>query len=148
MGGDSRCAGTLELSHQGDWRPVGLPVLTLKDASVVCKDLDCGSVVSVREKWESLGRSVWRIRPDCVQSGSALRDCATSSSSFSILDLTCSGKSLYDIIYDIINDSIGPGSIRTPSLAATAAAAPTLLQPHHSDICPLMFTSLIYKEPR
>ncbi|XP_059213823.1 scavenger receptor cysteine-rich type 1 protein M130-like [Centropristis striata] len=33
---------------------------------------------------------MWRIRSDCVQSGSALRECVTSSYSSSFLDLTCS----------------------------------------------------------
>ncbi|XP_074482530.1 scavenger receptor cysteine-rich type 1 protein M130-like [Sebastes fasciatus] len=92
VGGDSRCAGTLELKHQGDWRPVSddYSDWTLKEAAAVCRDLDCGSAVSVEERKESSDRSVWRIRSDCVQSGSALRECATSGSSNSILNLTCS----------------------------------------------------------
>ncbi|XP_078017999.1 scavenger receptor cysteine-rich type 1 protein M130-like [Epinephelus lanceolatus] len=91
VGGDSHCAGTLEVK-QGDWRPVTGYYFdwTLKTAGVVCRDLDCGSAVSVGERKESSDRPVWRIRSDCVHSGSALRECATSSSSFSILNLTCS----------------------------------------------------------
>lgn len=107
MGGDSRCAGTLELKHQGDWRPVDdlYSDWTLKKAAAACKELDCGSAVSVEEREESSERSVWGIRSDCVQSGSALRECATSGSSNSIMNLTCSGKPISDIIYDIIYDS-------------------------------------------
>ncbi|XP_054470214.1 scavenger receptor cysteine-rich type 1 protein M130-like [Anoplopoma fimbria] len=90
VGGDSRCAGTLEVKHQGDWRPVYGSDWTLKEASVACRDLDCGSAVSVGERKESSQRSVWRIYSDCVHSGSALRECSTSGSSSSILDLTCS----------------------------------------------------------
>ncbi|XP_074482520.1 CD5 antigen-like [Sebastes fasciatus] len=105
VGGDSRCAGTLEVKHQGDWRPVRGYVWTLKEAAAACRDLDCGSAVSVEEREESSERSVWRIRSDCVQSGSALRECATSGSSNSIMNLTCSGKPISDIIYDIIYDS-------------------------------------------
>ncbi|XP_074492798.1 scavenger receptor cysteine-rich type 1 protein M130-like [Sebastes fasciatus] len=90
VGGDSRCAGTLEMKYQGDWRPVEGSDWTLKEAAAACTQLDCGSAVSVEWSEESSWRSVWRIRADCVQSGSALRDCATSDSSNSILDLTCS----------------------------------------------------------
>ncbi|XP_074517845.1 scavenger receptor cysteine-rich type 1 protein M130-like [Sebastes fasciatus] len=90
VGGDSRCAGTLEVKHQGDWRPVRDDNWTLKEAAFACKELDCGSAVSVEQRKESSARSVWKIRFECVRSGSALRECATSGSSSSILDLTCS----------------------------------------------------------
>ncbi|XP_051237122.1 scavenger receptor cysteine-rich type 1 protein M130-like [Dicentrarchus labrax] len=90
VGGDSRCAGTLELKHNGDWRPVDGFGWTLKEANVVCRNLDCGSAVSVVKRKESSGRPVWWIDSDCVQSGSSLRDCATSVSSLYILNLTCS----------------------------------------------------------
>ncbi|XP_051237320.1 scavenger receptor cysteine-rich type 1 protein M160-like [Dicentrarchus labrax] len=90
VGGDSRCAGTLELKHDGDWRPVRGFGWTLKEANVVCRNLDCGSAVSVGEREESSVRPVWLIYSNCVQSGSSLRDCATSRSSFYILNLTCS----------------------------------------------------------
>ncbi|XP_054464092.1 scavenger receptor cysteine-rich type 1 protein M130-like [Anoplopoma fimbria] len=55
VGGDSRCAGTLEVKHQGDWRPVYDPYWNLKAASVACRELDCGSAVSVGERKESSG---------------------------------------------------------------------------------------------
>ncbi|XP_059181109.1 uncharacterized protein LOC131959903 [Centropristis striata] len=94
VGGDSRCAGTLELKHEGEWIPVDeyFSIWTLKTAAAACRVLDCGSAVSVKRREESSVRSVWRISSDCVQSGSALRDCASSSSYFSrfILDLVCS----------------------------------------------------------
>ncbi|XP_059184715.1 antigen WC1.1-like [Centropristis striata] len=93
VGGDSRCAGKLELKHEGEWRPVGggrYSDWTLKIAAAACRDLDCGSAVSVERRKESSVRSVWLISSYCVQSGSALRDCASSDSSRSILDLTCS----------------------------------------------------------
>ncbi|XP_038586915.1 uncharacterized protein LOC119912015 [Micropterus salmoides] len=59
-------------------------------AAVVCRDLDCGSAVSVGQREESSDRPVWWIWSDCVQSGSALKECASSDSSSFILDLTCS----------------------------------------------------------
>ncbi|KAJ4919834.1 hypothetical protein JOQ06_013892 [Pogonophryne albipinna] len=92
VGGESRCAGTLEVKHQGEWRPVGglSSLRTLKTAGVLCRDLGCGSAVSVGEGEESSKRSVWWIRSECVQSGSSLRECTVSYSSNDILTLTCS----------------------------------------------------------
>ncbi|XP_033973091.1 scavenger receptor cysteine-rich type 1 protein M130-like [Trematomus bernacchii] len=94
VGGESRCAGDLEVEHLGEWRPVGgsLSLRTLKEAGVACRELDCGSAVSVGEREESSERPVWRISSLCVQSGSALRECAVSRSSNYFLTLTCSDK--------------------------------------------------------
>ncbi|XP_070762197.1 scavenger receptor cysteine-rich type 1 protein M130-like [Enoplosus armatus] len=89
VGGSSRCAGTLEVKL-GDWRPVAGFDWTLKEAAVLCRDLDCGSAVSTRQREESSDRPVWRVTYECIQSGSALRDCVTSDSSFHILEITCS----------------------------------------------------------
>ncbi|XP_045923573.1 CD5 antigen-like [Micropterus dolomieu] len=93
VGGAGRCAGTLEVKHQGGWRPgtYSYPYWTLKTTAIVCRELDCGSAVSVGEREESLDRPMWWIRPDCVQSGSALWECISSDSSSSILNLSCSG---------------------------------------------------------
>ncbi|XP_053197593.1 scavenger receptor cysteine-rich type 1 protein M160-like [Scomber japonicus] len=89
VGGASRCAGTLEVK-QGEWRPLRDSDLTLKEADVICRYLDCGSAVSTRSRNEDSDRSVWRVRFNCLQSGSALRDCVSSRSSSSIVEITCS----------------------------------------------------------
>uniref|UniRef100_A0A8P4KNB2 SRCR domain-containing protein n=2 Tax=Dicentrarchus labrax TaxID=13489 RepID=A0A8P4KNB2_DICLA len=94
VGGDSRCAGTLELK-QGDWRPVEGRGWTLKEATVACRELDCGSAVSVGEREESSYRPVLGIEPDCVHSGSALRECVRPWSSSTILNVTCSDPLLH-----------------------------------------------------
>ncbi|KAI9532428.1 hypothetical protein NQZ68_031951 [Dissostichus eleginoides] len=95
VGGESRCAGILEVKHQGEWRPVEyLSPWTLKAAAVACRVLDCGSAVSVVRRYESSERSMWEISSDCVESGSALRECASSVSSSFFLSLTCSEKLL------------------------------------------------------
>ncbi|XP_037652415.1 antigen WC1.1-like [Sebastes umbrosus] len=99
VGGDSRCAGAMELKRQGDWRPVRNYYWTLKEAAVACRQLDCGSAVSVEEREESSSRYVWRISSDCAQSGSALWECAIPDYSNSILNLNCSGRPISDIIY-------------------------------------------------
>ncbi|KAM9318600.1 scavenger receptor cysteine-rich type 1 protein M130-like [Pholidichthys leucotaenia] len=99
--GESRCAATVEL-EQGEWRPVSAEGWTLKKAAVLCERLDCGSAVSVEARIEPSIHSLWNIDDACVQSGSSLRDCVSSIHSDESLSLTCSGKSISDIIYDII----------------------------------------------
>uniref|UniRef100_A0A3Q3LAF1 SRCR domain-containing protein n=1 Tax=Mastacembelus armatus TaxID=205130 RepID=A0A3Q3LAF1_9TELE len=89
VGGYSRCAGTLEVK-QGDWRPVDGNYWTLKTAAIACRELDCGSAVSVGWRQESSNRYVWSITSDCAQSGSALRGCVRSEESSSFINLTCS----------------------------------------------------------
>ncbi|XP_059187494.1 CD5 antigen-like [Centropristis striata] len=92
VGGSSRCAGTLEVKSQNEWRPLedwnyGL---TLKDAALFCRELDCGSAVSVGWRKESSKKPVWQMPPECFRSGSALRECVISESSPYILEITCS----------------------------------------------------------
>ncbi|XP_042372445.1 CD5 antigen-like, partial [Plectropomus leopardus] len=89
VGGSGRCAGALEV-RRGHWRPVDGSDWTLKEAAVVCRDLDCGSAVSTAVRNESVRKSAWKIRPDCIQAGYTPRKCATSGSSSSILEITCS----------------------------------------------------------
>ncbi|XP_041826611.1 scavenger receptor cysteine-rich type 1 protein M130-like [Melanotaenia boesemani] len=102
VGGASRCSGTLEMKL-GEWTPVDVDGWTLKTAAFICKLLDCGSAVSVGETKETSNRFVWRIKSDCVQSGSPLRECALSYIfTSSILNLTCSDKPVSDITSDII----------------------------------------------
>ncbi|XP_036937295.1 scavenger receptor cysteine-rich type 1 protein M160-like isoform X3 [Acanthopagrus latus] len=93
VGGSSRCAGALEVK-QGDWRPVYDSNWTLTSAAVVCRELHCGSVVSTGLRNDSTLRSTWEIRPDCVQSGSALRECVTPMWSSFFLEVTCSGPTV------------------------------------------------------
>ncbi|XP_033986674.1 scavenger receptor cysteine-rich type 1 protein M130-like [Trematomus bernacchii] len=95
VGGESRCAGDLEVEHQGEWRPVhAFPSWTLKEAKVLCRDLDCGSAIYVAQRVVSSERPVWWIISGCAQSAAALRECAYSTSSSLFLTLTCSGKRL------------------------------------------------------
>ncbi|XP_059203531.1 scavenger receptor cysteine-rich type 1 protein M130-like [Centropristis striata] len=89
VGEDSPCAGILEVKHNGDWRPVHFSNWTMKEAAAACRELDCGSAVSVGERAELSQFDTWLINSECVQSGS-LRECATSDLSSSSVNLTCS----------------------------------------------------------
>uniref|UniRef100_A0A3P8NQ53 SRCR domain-containing protein n=1 Tax=Astatotilapia calliptera TaxID=8154 RepID=A0A3P8NQ53_ASTCA len=88
--GASRCAGTLEFNHQGNWRPVSGFGWTLKKAAAFCQHLGCGSVVFVGQRVNSLLGDNVNINPDCVHSGPALKECATLGFSIYNLDLKCS----------------------------------------------------------
>ncbi|XP_078119000.1 uncharacterized protein LOC144525810 [Sander vitreus] len=89
VGGDSRCAGIVELKHL-DWRPVINYDITPETAAATCTELDCGSAVSVDGKEESSYRAMWRVSSDCVQSETLLRDCVTPWHFHIALNLTCS----------------------------------------------------------
>ncbi|KAM9317657.1 scavenger receptor cysteine-rich type 1 protein M160-like isoform 2-T2 [Pholidichthys leucotaenia] len=88
VGGDSRCAGTLEMKL-AEWRPVFSSDWMLKEAAVFCEHLDCGSAVSIGQREGRFSERSWRIIPDCIHSGSSLRECTESSEYKSFLTLTC-----------------------------------------------------------
>ncbi|XP_032396243.1 CD5 antigen-like [Etheostoma spectabile] len=75
MGGSSRCSGVLEVKRQGKWREVDDGDWDLKLADVVCRHLDCGSVVRASSKRRSKPSS--RITPSCLESGPRLKKCLT-----------------------------------------------------------------------
>ncbi|XP_032396137.1 scavenger receptor cysteine-rich type 1 protein M130-like [Etheostoma spectabile] len=75
MGGSSRCSGVLEVKSQGEWTEVEDWDWDLKLADVVCRHLDCGSVVRASSKRRSDPFS--RITPSCPESGPRLKKCLT-----------------------------------------------------------------------
>ncbi|XP_061589487.1 antigen WC1.1-like isoform X2 [Cololabis saira] len=92
VGGASRCAGTLEMKHLGDWKLVYGSEWTLKEAAVICEHLDCGSAVYIGERKMSSHFSVWDVRGDCIHyDDNDLRDCPEPDDSNIILNITCSG---------------------------------------------------------
>ncbi|XP_064871818.1 scavenger receptor cysteine-rich type 1 protein M130-like [Oncorhynchus nerka] len=71
VGGGSRCAGGVEGYDQGEWRTVGASDWNQGDvAAVVCRQLGCGSTVSVL-----LGNTTRGFRVICSGSESSLREC-------------------------------------------------------------------------
>uniref|UniRef100_A0A3Q4GFM2 SRCR domain-containing protein n=2 Tax=Neolamprologus brichardi TaxID=32507 RepID=A0A3Q4GFM2_NEOBR len=97
VGQASRCAGMLEVKV-GKWRRIDYFDWDLKEAHVVCEHLGCGSAFSIQWKNEPSEISVLKIEPDCVHSGSALRECAKSSSSSLTLNVTCKDLLVQPII--------------------------------------------------
>ncbi|XP_015232543.1 PREDICTED: scavenger receptor cysteine-rich type 1 protein M130-like, partial [Cyprinodon variegatus] len=89
VGGASRCEGLLEVKL-GTWRPVNASNWTMKEAALACRELDCGSVVSMGTRNNTSVKLFWEINLNLFKSGSSLRESASSSSKFySILELVC-----------------------------------------------------------
>uniref|UniRef100_A0A668AIX5 SRCR domain-containing protein n=1 Tax=Myripristis murdjan TaxID=586833 RepID=A0A668AIX5_9TELE len=91
-GGASRCAGRLELKHLGEWKLVGESVseLNLKAAAAVCRELDCGSVVSAVNRHHSSYSTEWMFNSSCFQSGYTVRECVSLGFPVYYLEITCS----------------------------------------------------------
>ncbi|XP_051805676.1 scavenger receptor cysteine-rich type 1 protein M130-like [Acanthochromis polyacanthus] len=91
-GGASRCAGRLEMKHDGVWRAMKIqnPDWNLNLAAVICGRLDCGPAVSAVNRPEYSQEDAWWISPYCPLS--ALKQCLTVNHSqiSDSLEVTCS----------------------------------------------------------
>ena len=98
VGGTSHCTGKLEMKYQGEWRPVVQRGISWnqKTSAVVCKQLDCGSSVSVEMIHGSRHKDVWDIDYLCVGSESSLSECGKLKDTGSTVrvDVKCSGNSI------------------------------------------------------
>nr|XP_046195292.1 deleted in malignant brain tumors 1 protein-like [Oncorhynchus gorbuscha] len=86
VGGGSRCAGGVEWYDQGEWRTVGADDRDQENvAVVVCRQLGCGSTVSVPP-----GNTTREFRVSCSGSESSLRECRRSYGLLPGLTVICS----------------------------------------------------------
>ncbi|KAG9259734.1 scavenger receptor cysteine-rich type 1 protein M130-like [Astyanax mexicanus] len=95
VGGDSRCAGTVEMFHSGEWRELNGEAWFRREAAVVCRQLDCGSAVVANVKRPLSSEPGWSVATDCGGSEPALRECATfvHLQTEVLAAVTCSGTS-------------------------------------------------------
>nr|XP_046192717.1 LOW QUALITY PROTEIN: scavenger receptor cysteine-rich type 1 protein M130-like [Oncorhynchus gorbuscha] len=86
VGGGSRCAGGVEWYDQGEWRTVGAGLWDQENvAAVVCRQMGCGSTVSVLPGDTTRGIGVY-----CSGSESSLRECRRSYDLHPGLTVICS----------------------------------------------------------
>ncbi|XP_036439730.1 scavenger receptor cysteine-rich type 1 protein M130-like [Colossoma macropomum] len=74
--GSGRCAGTVEMFHSGRWRSVRTEMWSLRDAAVVCRQLDCGSAVAAAQTEVLTSDTEWSVLTACEGSEPALRECS------------------------------------------------------------------------
>uniref|UniRef100_A0A8C7HMC7 SRCR domain-containing protein n=1 Tax=Oncorhynchus kisutch TaxID=8019 RepID=A0A8C7HMC7_ONCKI len=88
VGGDSRCAGGVERYNKGEWRIVGAADWDQRDvAAVVCRQMGCGSTVSVLP-----GNTTRGFGFICSGSESSLRGCRRMYDLRPGLTVICSGN--------------------------------------------------------
>uniref|UniRef100_A0A8C1PA66 SRCR domain-containing protein n=1 Tax=Cyprinus carpio TaxID=7962 RepID=A0A8C1PA66_CYPCA len=79
VGGHSRCSGTVEVLHRGQWGTVCDEEWDLADAAVVCRELDCGEPVDALSNAHFGAGSgpVWMTFVLCTGSESTLKNCGS-----------------------------------------------------------------------
>ncbi|XP_037388587.1 scavenger receptor cysteine-rich type 1 protein M130-like isoform X2 [Pygocentrus nattereri] len=74
--GSGHCAGTVEMFHSGKWSRVRTEMWSLRDAAVVCRQLDCGSAVAAEQTEVLTNDTEWSVLTACEGSEPALRECS------------------------------------------------------------------------
>ncbi|XP_042592194.1 scavenger receptor cysteine-rich type 1 protein M130-like, partial [Cyprinus carpio] len=79
VNGDSRCAGRVEVLHEGQWGTVCDYKWDMTDAAVVCRELSCGEAAEA-PKYSYFGPGsgkIWMDEVECKGSESTLKDCGS-----------------------------------------------------------------------
>nr|XP_055046309.1 scavenger receptor cysteine-rich type 1 protein M130-like [Misgurnus anguillicaudatus] len=77
VGGGSRCSGRVEVLHDGEWGTVSDDSWDLRDAAVVCRELDCGEAVDapINAQFGEGKGPIWINNVQCTGQESDLRHC-------------------------------------------------------------------------
>ncbi|XP_055362527.1 scavenger receptor cysteine-rich type 1 protein M130-like isoform X1 [Betta splendens] len=75
--GPSRCSGTVEVSHNGSWGTVCDDHWSLHSAAVVCREVDCGSVLEAKmDAFFGEGKEmIWLDDVQCMGDESSILKC-------------------------------------------------------------------------
>uniref|UniRef100_A0AAY5EH07 SRCR domain-containing protein n=1 Tax=Electrophorus electricus TaxID=8005 RepID=A0AAY5EH07_ELEEL len=78
--GGSRCAGRVEVLHEGQWGTVCSFLWDMPDAAVVCRELDCGKAVDVlgNAHFGPGSGPIWMDEVTCSGSESTLKNCRSA----------------------------------------------------------------------
>ncbi|XP_064859482.1 CD5 antigen-like [Oncorhynchus nerka] len=139
VGGGSRCAGRVEWYYQGEWRTVG-SFGGRYTSAVVCRQLGCGSTVSVLP-----GNTTRGFRVDCEGDESALRGCIRSHRLLPGFTVICSDLFVQPDIF--LTDSMG-GVFRGPGCSGATASTSLAPLSHSTQEAPSSSRSPAPTEPR
>ncbi|XP_035515401.1 scavenger receptor cysteine-rich type 1 protein M130-like [Morone saxatilis] len=97
--GNSLCSGRLEIKHQGEWRALNTKereaVVKLGYARVACRQMGCGSVVSIAHRPNSSGpKPAWEVNFTCRGTEQTLKECSNAITKRRVQRKDSSGYSL------------------------------------------------------
>nr|XP_057912674.1 deleted in malignant brain tumors 1 protein-like [Doryrhamphus excisus]XP_057912675.1 deleted in malignant brain tumors 1 protein-like [Doryrhamphus excisus] len=81
VNGTDRCSGRVEIFHDGQWGTVCDDSWDIRDAQVVCREMDCGTAMTAKHGGffgEGTG-DIWLDDVECVGNESSLAHCGHSS---------------------------------------------------------------------
>nr|XP_033771592.1 deleted in malignant brain tumors 1 protein-like [Geotrypetes seraphini] len=79
-GGPNKCAGQVEVAHNGQWTTVCGSTWDMHDATVVCKELGCGNAVSLgSDEYGHNAGNIWLMDVNCRGTESRLSECKNST---------------------------------------------------------------------
>ncbi|KAI1880479.1 hypothetical protein AGOR_G00252960 [Albula goreensis] len=109
VGGGGDCVGRLEVFHRGSWGTVCDDSWDLEDAQVVCRQLQCGTALSVPLPFPLRPATgpIWLDKVGCVGNETSLWECPTAEwgqtdcGHKEDVGVVCSGLELFPLFSDI-----------------------------------------------